>query len=51
LDIICSSCRSPAHVESAEPGRDSLSPHSKSVKTALGGAVVFVWDLERFETY
>jgi uncharacterized protein YaaQ len=51
LDIICSSCRSPAHVEFAELGRDSLSPHSKSVKTALGGAVVFVWDLERFETY
>jgi uncharacterized protein YaaQ len=51
LGIICNSCHSPARVESAEPGRENLAPHSGPVKTALGGAVVFVWDLERFETY
>lgn len=51
LGIICNSCRSPAHVESAGPGRASLAPYSESVTTALGGAVVFVWNIERFETY
>lgn len=51
LGIICDTCHSPARVESAGPGRQSLAPYSEPVTTALGGAVVFVWNIERFETY
>ena len=51
LGIICDTCHSPARVESAGSGRNILAPHSGPVSTALGGAVVFVWNIERFETY
>jgi len=40
LAIIRENCRAQAAEDNAEP-----------VTTALGGAVVFVWDIERFETY
>jgi uncharacterized protein YaaQ len=50
LDIIRRSCHSQVVVESSGP-RASFVPGSMPVKAQLGGAVVFTWDLERFEKY
>lgn len=40
LTIIRNNCRTSSSQQSREP-----------VVTELGGAIVFVWDIERFETY
>lgn len=56
LTIIRDSCRTQIALESAED--ESLSPFATERSplmgmpaTYIGSAVVFVWDLERFETY
>jgi uncharacterized protein YaaQ len=52
LGVIRSQCHSLAQIASNGPGalRSPTSPH-QATSAELGGAVVFVWDLERFETY
>ncbi len=50
LNIIDRTCHSQAVVESDEP-ESSLSSTFMPAKPRLGGAVVFVWDLEHAETY
>ena len=50
LTIIHDSCHSRVVVESSEP-RMSFTPSLTPVEAELGGAVVFVWDLERYERY
>ena len=51
LTIIHDSCHSQAHVESTESGGEPFSSHPAPGTAELGGAVAFVWDLDRFETY
>jgi len=50
LAIIRDNCHSQIVVESSEP-RTLFSLGPVSVTAELGGAVVFIWDLDRFETY
>ena len=50
LSIIKEHCRTVSRVEKKEKGEDR-SIGSKPVTTDLGGAVVFIWDIERIETY
>ena len=50
LTIIRDSCHSRVAVESSEP-RTPFSLGSTPVTAELGGAVVFLWDIERYETY
>ncbi len=50
LDIIRYNCHSQVVVESSEP-RASFAPGPAPVTAELGGAVIFIWDLERFEKY
>jgi uncharacterized protein YaaQ len=50
LDVIRTRCHSPADVE--ECAADESSPAGRSrTQVELGGAVVLVWDLDRFEIY
>ncbi|MBN1486986.1 MAG: cyclic-di-AMP receptor [Anaerolineae bacterium] len=53
LNIIKSHCRTKVAVGSHEEPEagDAISPGPTSVVTELGGAVVFVWELDTFETY
>jgi len=48
LGIIENTCRSEAVVETVE---EEEAPAPMPVKPRLGGAVVFVWNIERSETY
>ena len=48
LSIIQSTCRSESVVESVE-GDEAPTP--MPVRPQLGGAVVFIWDIERIETF
>jgi len=50
LRIIKSGCTSDVSVESGEAGAGFTDRHS-SAKAKVGGAVVFVWDLDKFEVY
>jgi uncharacterized protein YaaQ len=50
LSLIREHCRSVSRVEKKEKD-ENRSIGSKPVTTDLGGAVVFVWDIERIETY
>jgi uncharacterized protein YaaQ len=50
LTIIHDSCHSHVVVESSEPGM-AFASSPTPVEAELGGAVVFVWDLERYEKY
>ena len=52
LSIIRHNCRTQVQVESEEESASGSFPVGLSrVSTYVGSAVVFVWDLERFETY
>ena len=52
LAIIRDNCRTQVEVESAEEGASNgLRHRPERVTTYVGNAVIFVWDLERFETY
>lgn len=46
LSIVDETCHPEAVIESAEPSFGHM-----PVKPRLGGAVVFVWEIERSETY
>ncbi|RLC68251.1 MAG: hypothetical protein DRI48_00060 [Chloroflexi bacterium] len=48
LGVIRDTCHSRVTVESTESESDSSVP---ATTTEVGGAVVFVWDLESFEIY
>lgn len=48
LGIIENSCRSEVVVEAVE---EEEAPATMPAKPRLGGAVVFVWNIERSETY
>jgi len=50
LGIIKDGCHSHVTVASGEP-QTPFSPSSAPVTTKIGGAVVFVWDLDVFEIY
>ena len=50
LTIIRDNCHSQVVVEPSEP-RTPFSLGSAPVTAELGGAVVFIWDLGRYETY
>jgi uncharacterized protein YaaQ len=50
LDIINSRCHSQADVEECTADDAALADRSRT-QVELGGAVVFVWDLDRFEIY
>ena len=50
LTIIQDSCHSQVCVESSEPGEPSLLSRAP-VTAELGGAAVFIWDLDHFQTY
>jgi uncharacterized protein YaaQ len=50
LTIIRDNCHSRVVVETSEP-KTPFSLGSTPVTAELGGAVVFIWDLDRFETY
>jgi uncharacterized protein YaaQ len=48
LRIVQENCHSDVTVETTE--EEAFIP-TRSAKTKVGGAVVFVWDLEQFEAY
>jgi uncharacterized protein YaaQ len=50
LNIIKSGCTSDVSVESDQADA-SFTDHLSSAKAKVGGAVVFVWDLDKFEVY
>jgi uncharacterized protein YaaQ len=50
LHIIKTSCVSDVEVASGTPAAGVTAPPS-SAKAKVGGAVVFVWDLDKFEVY
>jgi len=50
LEIIEGSCHSHVTVES-DQATGVVPPMGKTSRTKVGGAVVFVWDLEQFEIY
>jgi len=50
LSVIHDNCRTEIAVEPGE-SEDALAMDQQPVLAEVGGAVVFVWDLERFETY
>ena len=50
LDIIRENCRTEVQVGSSV-SKDGLSLGPIPVTADLGGAVVFIWDLDHFETY
>ena len=49
VSIVRKNCRSDVRVDAAEKGRGGSSQQT-STTAPLGGAVVFVWTLEKFET-
>ena len=51
LGIIQDSCHCQDHTAPHPIEGRPLSPEPTSTPTRLGGTVVFVWDLEQFETY
>lgn len=52
ISIIRRTCRTRVEVSEQQVGPGSLQPETSSTTTTeVGYAVVFVWDLERFETY
>lgn len=54
LDIVRTNCHTKVKVESGNnTGTQGIMPSRRTYATLhkLGGAVIFVWDLERFETY
>ena len=63
LGIIQKNCRTRVKVESGQPveeggegeaeeeARSAFSKQKSSVTANVGGAAVFVWDLDKFETY
>lgn len=50
LHIVKSGCTSDVSIESGRPDTGSTADPS-SAKAEVGGAVVFVWDLDKFEVY
>jgi len=50
LEIIGESCHSHIRLEPSEP-REPFSLGPAPVTAEVGGAVVFIWDLDRFEVY
>jgi uncharacterized protein YaaQ len=50
LTIIRKNCRSHVALESAESEK-MVSPVAAPATAEVGGAVIFVWDLDRFEVY
>lgn len=50
LALIRAHCRGEVRVQS-EGGMGMLSPGLGPASAEVGGAVIFVWSLERFETY
>ena len=51
LRIIRENCRARVEVEADNAGERAFSPGSIQVMADLGGAVVFIWDVSRVETY
>jgi len=51
LRIIAENCRAQVEVETSGAVDAASAPHSIQMIAGLGGAVVFVWDVERVETY
>ena len=51
LTIIRENCRSHIALESTEGDEAAVGRTSKRTFAEVGSAVVFVWDLDRFETY
>jgi len=51
LRIIRENCRARVEVETDNAGEKASSSESIQVMADLGGAVVFIWDVERMETY
>ena len=52
LDIIRESCHSQVRVEGGEEEeRATPYPRPAAASVRIGGAAVFVWDLEQFNTY
>ena len=51
LSIIRENCRSHVALESTEGDETSVGRTSKRTFAEVGSAVVFVWDIDRFETY
>lgn len=50
LSIIKSNCVSDVHVEAGEQA-EPFSERLSSAQAKVGGAVVFAWDLDKFEVY
>ena len=50
LDIIKTHCRTKIEM-SPQSTEDTLSMGSKPVTADLGGAVAFIWDIDRIETF
>jgi uncharacterized protein YaaQ len=52
VEIIRATCRSPVHVSEQQSQSGVLAPQQPSTTvTEVGYAVVFVWDLDRFEAF
>jgi uncharacterized protein YaaQ len=50
LDVIRNHCRAETEIEPAH-SVEGTPVETAPVRVSVGGAVVFVWDIERFETY
>ncbi len=50
LALIREHCRTPVQAEAAQ-AEQQLSAGDIPVTTRLGGAIIFVWELEQFEVY
>jgi len=51
LSIVRKNCRTQVQVDAPERAKKRFNDSSPPVTARLGGAVIFVWDLERFEIY
>ena len=51
LSIVRENCRSQVALESTEDDESSLGRGPRRSFAEVGSAVVFVWDIDRFETY
>lgn len=51
LSIIRENCRSQVALESTEGDETAVGQTSRRTFAEVGSAVVFVWDIDRFETY
>ncbi len=49
LHLIRQSCHAPIQVESSSAPRGLVGVSSATQEMEVGGAVIFVWDLDRFE--